>query len=77
MGWEGGRDDQEEREVKGSLSLLMLFSPPLKDFYVISKPSCQFWTTKMQHFISPVLIKKLRQQKMRTGGKGKPWKGLL
>lgn len=31
----------------------------------------------MQHVISPVLIKKLRQQKMRTGGKGKPWKGLL
>ena len=29
----------------------------------------------MQCFISSVLIKKLRQQKMRTGTRVKPWKG--
>lgn len=74
MGWEGGRD-HEEREAKGNLSFADTFLSPIKRIYAISRPSCQFLTMKTQHFISPVLIKKLRQQKMRTGGKVKPGKG--
>ena len=47
--WGGkeGEITKRREKLKATWALLMLFSPPLKELYAISKPSCQFWTMKM------------------------------